>query len=192
MNLENNNVQPKIPNIDCGCNKDESKDKKIAKETSNFKRNLSRILLGFAIFSAGFALGKNSVVKKNQRIAKTEISEAKKESTPFVTVYYMHSTFRCKTCNHIENLTKNLVNTKFKQQLENGKVTFKSVNYQEDQKLAKKFEIVSNCVVIANNEPNGNIKNFIRLDEVWTKMKNEKQFDKYLSDPINKYLKEVK
>jgi len=102
-------------------------------------------------------------------------------------VYYLHSTFRCITCNTIEKMTKQLLDTKYAKETKNKKIIFSEVDFQSNIKLAKKFSIVSSCVVVAE-EKNGEILDFKRLDDIWTLLKNTNEFNTYISNAINPFL----
>ena len=139
---------------------------------------VTRVLIMFALISIGFALGKNSKVHSP--------STTKVANGTYIQVYYMHSTFRCVTCNTIESMTKKLLDTEYSTALEESKIRWKEIDFQENEELAKKFEVVASCVVVANID-DGAIVDFKRLDDVWTKMKNKQEFDAYVSAAIDSY-----
>lgn len=144
------------------------------------KKIITNILLVFAFISIGFALGKNSV--------KTEITETEINSNEsYIAVYYLHSSFRCETCNTIEKMTKELLNSSYNQELKEKKILWFEDDFQENEVLAKQFEVLASCVVVAKIEK-GKPISYKRLDEVWTKMANKIDFEQYISGAINSYL----
>ncbi len=145
------------------------------------KKILTKVLLAFALISIGFALGKHSV-RSDRSLADQPAGQG-----DYVAVYYMHSTFRCVTCNTIEKMTKSLLDKSYREELADGRIRWKDVDFQENEALAKQFEIVSSCVVVAQIEK-GEVTGFKRLDEVWTLMKKPDQFNRYIGDAINSYL----
>jgi len=138
-------------------------------------------LLAFALISIGFALGKHSV-RSDRSLADQPAAQG-----DYVAVYYMHSTFRCVTCNTIEKMTKKLLDQSYREELTDARIKWQDVDFQENETLARQFEIVSSCVVVAQIE-NGQVSDFKRLDEVWTLMKKPDAFNKYIGDAINSYL----
>jgi len=138
------------------------------------KNIIKNILLIFVFVSIGFALGKHSV--KNEQAADNKSRTA-------VQVYYLHSSFRCVTCNTIEKMTKELLEKQFKKELDSGMILFSEVDFQKNEDMAKRFGVISSCVVAAAMK-DGQIIDFRRLDEVWTLMSNPTAFDKYISDAI--------
>jgi len=141
------------------------------------------ILVIFALISIGFLLGKNSVKKNNQIEHSLKITEDK----DIVAVYYLHTTFRCVTCNTIEQMTKDLINNSYQEELKKGKLIWREENFQENEDLAEKFQISSSCVVVAYIS-DGIIKDYKRLDEVWNLIKNPENFNQYISNAIEEQL----
>ena len=146
------------------------------------KKILTKLLLAFALISIGFALGKHSVQSDRS------LADQPAVQGDYVAVYYMHSTFRCVTCNTIEKMTRNLMDKSYREELADGRIRWKDVNFQENEALAKQFEIVSSCVVVAQIEE-GKVTGYKRLDEVWTLMKEPNAFNRYIGDAVNSYLK---
>lgn len=100
-----------------------------------------------------------------------------------VAVYYLHSTFRCDTCNTIEKMTKDLLERNYTAELQTGRIVWSEVDFQEDLALAEKFEVAASCVVVAKLK-DGNISSYSRLDEVWTLMEDPQAFDSYIKSAI--------
>ena len=142
---------------------------------------LTRALVTFALVSFGFALGKHSVSNVNN-------SQASNGNGKYIAVYYMHSSFRCTTCNTIEKMTKELLDSSYSKELANGSMKWQEVDFQKDESLAKKFEVAASCVVVAQFN-NGTIVDFKRLDKVWTLMKSHRLFNEYISNAIGSYIK---
>lgn len=137
-------------------------------------------LLAFVLVSVGFALGKHS--------AGTGVASAAPASaTERVRVYYLHTTFRCVTCNTIEKMTKALLDKKFSAAMQRGEMTFVEANFQKDKALAKRFDVSSSCVVVAKMR-DGATLDFKRLDEVWTLMSKPPEFDAYVGGAVEAFL----
>ncbi len=156
--------------------------------SEKFVKLLTRVLLGFVLVSVGFALGKEVTLRRQTPApgADTATSEAVGDK---VVVTYLHTTFRCATCNEIERLTKVLVETEFGEELKAGRIEWREVNFQEDEALAKRYEVVSSCVVVADVRA-GKETGFQRLDDVWTRYQNPADFDEYVGAAIRKSLGE--
>jgi hypothetical protein len=141
---------------------------------------LKNVLIAFVLISIGFALGKHSV-------SQNSMPEEAERSTLAVKVYYMHASMRCTTCNTIEKMTKELLNNKYSEAIKEGRVEFQEVNFQENEALAAKFDVVASCVVVARFE-NGKIAAFKKLDKVWTLFGEQDKFNAYIDNVIQAYL----
>jgi hypothetical protein len=145
------------------------------------RKILTGLLIAFVLVSIGFALGKHSVKNSNFQADKPA------DQSKYVVVYYMHSTFRCVTCNTIEKMTRDLLEQSYAQELAAGQIKWQEVDFQENEELAEKFAVVSSCVVVAQMDKS-RIVGFKRLDEVWTLMQKPAAFNQYISAAINSYL----
>ena len=63
------------------------------------------------------------------------------------------------------------------------------VDFQENEALARCYEVVASCVVVTH-VCNGEEVAYQRLDEVWTLMKDPPAFNRYVGDAIRGYLTE--
>ncbi len=146
------------------------------------KKIITNGLLAFALISIGFALGKHSV-KPDVRVNNLPNGNGR-----HVAVYYLHSTFRCVTCNTIEKMTRELLDNSYSKQLSDGEIQWIEGDFQENETLAKQFEVVASCVVVAEMK-DGTVLDYKRLDDVWTKMNDPDAFNRYISEAIDGYLK---
>lgn len=144
------------------------------------KNILTNALLIFALVSIGFVFGKNSV--------KQSVLEAQTPLTSAIVVYYLHSSFRCETCNKIEQMSHDLVQRKYAHELKSGELEWQVVDFQLQEVLAKQFEVAASCVVVAQKS-DGKVENYQRLDEVWTLIDNPPAFERYIARAIEKYKK---
>lgn len=137
---------------------------------------IKNLLLTFVLVSIGFAMGRHSVKPKV-----AELPNLTDKSV--IQVYYLHSTFRCTTCNTIEKMTKEFINRNYKSELASGKMSFSEIDFQQNEQLAKRFGVLASCVVVVA-EKDGKPVAFKRLDDVWTKMQNPAEFDNYIATAI--------
>ncbi len=145
------------------------------------KKILTQVLIAFVLISIGFALGKHSTQNA------LSLADQPLEQGNYVAVYYMHSTYRCATCNTIEQMTHDLLDKFYLQELTDGRIKWLDVDFQANTVLAQQFEIISSCVVVAQIKA-GKVIGYKRLDEVWTLIKKPDEFHKYIGDAINSYL----
>ena len=155
------------------------------------KTLITNLLLAFVLVTIGFALGKHSVTAKSVEIQSVAASNGSATAgKSLLKLYYMHATFRCVTCNSIENKAKELVQRDFAEALKIGKIEWEDVNFQINEPLAKKFDVVASCVVVAQIV-NGEITKFQRLDEVWTLLEKPDEFEHYVLGAVKTAYDEV-
>lgn len=146
------------------------------------RKILTAILLLFVTISIAYLPYKYFVESKSNPQALNLF-----QSSDSIIVSYMHSTFRCSSCNSIEEMTFNLLQDQYSAYLNDGSIIWQSIDFQQEVELAGEFEIVASCVVISKmNEKK--ILEFRRLDEVWTKLGNPVEFNRYLCENIDYFI----
>lgn len=145
-----------------------------------FQKFISGILLAFILISIGYMLGKNA-------ININDVSSDERLTGNYIAVYYLHSTFRCETCNTIEKMTKDLLQVNYSSEIDKGIIQWQEEDFIKNVKIAKQFGVSASCVVVAHIAQ-GKVNNYKRLDEVWTLMKDPNAFNTYISDAIDSYL----
>jgi len=106
-----------------------------------------------------------------------------------LTVYYFHSNTRCPTCETIESLAREAVQTHFAPQLARGEVVWKILNYEQPAAagLARQFDVQMPVVVLAQRQ-DGDVRKWKSLDEVWGLWDDKPAFLKFVRDEIQKML----
>lgn len=152
------------------------------------KQIIGRLLVVFAVFTLGYGLGRDAGLQR--AMANNGASSADAGGGNRVIVYYLHTTFRCPTCNAIERHAKELVHQDYAEQLARGVIEWHTINFQEHEDLAQRYKLAAGAVVVAKIE-HGKEVAFQRLDDVWTLYDKPEQFKRYVEDAINMYLKEL-
>lgn len=153
------------------------------------KKILTNLLLAFVLVTIGFSLGKHSVLRRmNTDVAaisasNSSLSEIKKA----VKIFYMHSTFRCVTCSAAETLALELIDKEFAEARKTQALLWENANFQENAALAKKFDVIATCMVIATVE-NDQIIDFVRLDDILTLSDKPEEFNAYVRNAVSKEL----
>jgi hypothetical protein len=109
-----------------------------------------------------------------------------------VVVYYFHGRQRCYTCNKMETLAESVVAGQFTEEVRDGWVLFKSVDMQtpEHSHFVQDFELRSAGVVMVERRQGQDVQ-WRRLDEVWTKIRDEEQYRSYIAENLTACLREV-
>ncbi len=145
-----------------------------------------RILVVFAIFTLGYGLGRQSGLARGGAGGGPVAAPGEDK----VLVYYLHTTFRCVTCNGIERLARQVVDREFAAELAAGKVEWHEINFQERDDLARQYEVAASVVVVAKIE-DGRETGYRRLDDVWTLGDQPDKFAEYVGGAIRDYLQEM-
>jgi len=155
------------------------------------QRIVRNVLLAFVLVSVGFVLGKHSV-RQNSAPAQTgpEARTGAPELPVKLRVYYLHATFRCVTCNTIEKMTRDLLDQQFGEAVAAGRIEWLEVDFQQNEALARQFEVIASCVVVAKMRGES-VLDYQRLDGVWTLLDDIPQFNTYVSNAIRAYLSET-
>lgn len=78
-----------------------------------------------------------------------------------IEIYYFHFTRRCITCNAVESVTKETIQEYFSKEMKSGKITFKSINLDEDagKVFAKKLNVSGQSLLFVAKDETINLTN---------------------------------
>lgn len=152
------------------------------------KKIISNLLLAFVLVSIGFAIGKEAGLRSVRRPAEAArpASATQPAGSDKVIVYYMHQTFRCVTCNQIEAMTADLVKTDFAKELSDGRLEWKRENFQENEDLARRYNVASSSVVVVQVRDGKEVAHQT-LDKVWELVGKRDEFAAYVGGTIRAY-----
>ncbi len=116
--------------------------------------------------------------------SKNEEKNNSKSSKKYI-AYYFHPTARCLECLNLESFLKELIETKYS---DKG-FDFKPLNIEneENQHFKNDFKLTFSSVVITEYESDS-LKQWIRLDSVWSFCYNKEDFFKYTEKEINNFI----
>ncbi|MEI7725067.1 MAG: nitrophenyl compound nitroreductase subunit ArsF family protein [Bacteroidota bacterium] len=94
-----------------------------------------------------------------------------------ITVYYFHFTRRCMTCNNVEKVSKEAVETQYAAQVKNGEISFKSVNLDEKagEAIGAKYKIEGQTLIVISGDKRVDLtdKGFMYANDSPAKLKAE-------------------
>ena len=104
-------------------------------------------------------------------------------------VYYFHRTARCPTCITIELNAHQVIQDNFQKQIADGRLMWMPINLDEPggEEFEKELDIGISTLVVAKIL-DGNRIEYKKLNEVWTLLRDQEGFSKYVTDEINKFL----
>lgn len=139
----------------------------------------------------------SKVITKQKTIPATNVASpdsavqkvaAKQEQRKLV-VYYLHGTFRCPSCNKIENLTKAAVEQGFADQIKKGRVEMKVLNVEEsgNEHFVEDYKLYTKSVILSDLR-DGKEAKWKNLDQIWTLLGSDEKFIEYIQKEVKTYL----
>ncbi len=106
-----------------------------------------------------------------------------------VIAMYFHRTERCPTCKMMGSYSEEAVKKGFPQQLKNGSVEFKYIDYEkkENAALAKAYKVQGPALIVAKVEAN-KVQQYKDLKEIWGKVREKPEFVAYVQENIKTYI----
>lgn len=106
-----------------------------------------------------------------------------------VIAYYFHTDTRCSTCRKIEEYSKRAIKEGFPDELKNGTLELRIVNYQrpENRHFIKEYKLVTKSLILVS-QVNGKQTEWTNLKLVWELYKKEEAFFNYVYQEVEKYL----
>ena len=158
--------------------------------SEKLKQYIALLLTVSVLITIGFAFGRVTERRSLTRGSDADSPQSAITGTENqVVVYYLHSTFRCATCNNIETMTHNLLKTDFSEELDDGRILWRELDFQANESVAQRYQVIASCVVIARVGADGR-EEYRRVDEVWTLMRDPPAFNAFLGKIIRNYLGE--
>jgi hypothetical protein len=104
-------------------------------------------------------------------------------------VYYFHGKMRCPTCMSIESYAKEAVESGFAEQLKDGRLEWKIVNYEEsgNEHFATDYNLAAPCVVLVKVRDNKQV-DWRGLPEVWEHVGDKPAFVQFVGKNVREFL----
>ena len=101
-----------------------------------------------------------------------------------------HATTRCPTCLTIERLTQELLNDKYKEMLDSGRIAFQEVNYErpEAADFSNEYKVATASVVLILIQNGKTIVGVNLANEAWKLHTDDEAFKKMLKEQIDSML----
>ena len=128
-------------------------------------------------------------VKTNNSKNILENSSEKKNSKT-IDVYLFHGTYRCFSCNLMEELTKQAIDEQLGKEKQSGIVVFHHINVEEpqNQHFIQDYRLVAISIILSQ-KLDGKEKQWKNLDKVWEYLREPNMFKEYVITEIKNYLK---
>ena len=154
----------------------------------------NKIIL-FAIFISFNACTKAPQNKMQQDIVADEdiikkVEVQNKVTSPLViNVYYFHGNRRCATCRNMENYSREILSTYFRNEIESGKIKFKTINIDEENNrhYVKDYNLYTKTLILSVTKEGKEITHK-DLDKIWEYARNKQKFTDYVKSEVSKEL----
>ena len=124
--------------------------------------------------------------KESKTKQENTLNEQKNENS--VEVLYFHGKQRCATCVAIEENTKQLIKERFSEQIAKGELVFKTIDINENETLADKYEITWSSLLVVDNENGKEIVEDLTNFAFTNALNSPEEFKEGVSKTINNML----
>lgn len=109
----------------------------------------------------------------------------------YITATYFHNTVRCPTCHKIEELSTEAVRNNFAKQLKDGTLVWRVINVDEpqNQHYNKDYQLYTKSLIVSEIKDGKEVR-YKNLEKIWTYVRNEQDFDQYVTSEIKDWMKE--
>ncbi len=127
-------------------------------------------------------------------ISAEESEETKNDVEPmphYISATYFHTTFRCPTCQKIEELSFLAVSQNFEEELKSGKMVWRVINVDEPENkhYNDDYQLYTKSLIISEVKDGKELR-WKNLEKVWQYVRDDEKFDAYVKDEIADWLKE--
>jgi hypothetical protein len=94
-----------------------------------------------------------TIITCQAQSSKTEEKGSTVIDKDVIEVYYFHNTRRCATCQSVESVTENTLKENYAEQMNEGKITFQSLNLEDDanEVLARELDVSGQTLLFVKN-----------------------------------------
>ena len=129
-----------------------------------------------------------SIIACGESKTKQESVVSEKKNENYVEILYFHGKQRCATCVAIEENTKQLIEERFSEQISNGELVFKTIDINENETLADKYEITWSSLILVENENGKEVVEDLTNFAFTNARNSPEEFKKGVSEQINNML----
>jgi hypothetical protein len=106
-----------------------------------------------------------------------------------VKVLYFHATSRCQTCLKIEDYSQKTINSNFTKELEKGKITWESIDFQDEKNehFVDEYKLETQALIVAKFK-NGKQVKWKSLEKIWDLVGDFDKFQKYIKKELKSFL----
>ncbi len=141
------------------------------------------IAVVIATIAFGLIQSGNSMPEANQPSVIVKESVDAGSGTPLVELLYFHRTDRCVSCNNAEQYARDTLDQYYKDEARDGKITIRSIDYQQDKALAEQYNVKVQGLKIKTTS--GDQENVRDVPEIWSYVSDKDAYIDYLKSVID-------
>lgn len=122
---------------------------------------------------------------------KSKVSATKEEPRKLVVTYF-HGNARCYTCKKFESITKDIMETRFSDEIKKGHLEYRVVNVDESENkhFITDYQLYTKSIVLSDIK-SGKQTRWKNLDKIWELIRNEDAYRHYIEAEVQSYLEKV-
>ena len=130
---------------------------------------------------------------KTTEVESVKANRKKLHTADKLIVYYFHTEYRCWSCNQFENLTKEVLEEFFRDQVAKGKLEFRPINVETDHNrhFIEDYKLITKSIILSLQKENKQL-DWKNMDKIWTLVREAEKFKSYIKEGIANYLDKVK
>ncbi len=144
---------------------------------------ISTLVLGFVFVSTGCTITKEASPNVAGKSTGIDYGTTRPGGSERLVVYSMHRTFRCGSCTAMEAMTGNLLQAEFARELQNGRIEWRKVDFQQNEELARRYNVAASSLVLVRMRGDQEIEHQ-NLDLVWAHTRDRDDFAGYVGGAI--------
>ncbi len=115
-------------------------------------------------------------------------NETAKKAVIKTVVYYFHSSFRCRSCQKIEELTARAIGERFSSDLASGSMVWSPVNTElpQNRHFVDDFQLFTKSVVVAVMD-RGKPVRWKNLSRIWELLGDDRAFENYINTEVSEF-----
>ena len=124
-------------------------------------------------------------------VISSAIAFAADSSSAKVIAYYFHGSFRCYTCNMMEQYSKEAIEANFKDALASGKLEFKEINVEKrgNEHFVNAYNLYTRSLILSLVKDGQEVKSK-NLDKIWQLARNKQKFIEYVTTEVDALMKD--
>ena len=160
------------------------------------RRILVGLLLGFVVFTAGYAIGKEVGVRRGYEAGRATTETAPDgPCTPSprrqLIAYYFHGKKRCEKCNTIEAYAREALETRFPDRLARNEIVWQAANMDDvwNQDFVERFGLSTSSLVLMDVEDGRELDHTV-CRRVWDLTDDKETFFDYVQSEVEMFIDE--